>query len=227
MNILDLLAMGIEAQMSREKNFVEDAITFRFRKGEVYYERILKHEELVRFNGGGVSSPLLEDIICRQVAEYFGDTQKKPSLNIDDWVICSESGVIGRIIKIYTPTACEEQIMVKTRGGRKYHAPAIMWKSYQFGTTASQMCTDEYAIQNPLHNLNAHGRYADKFAQNHGISIDEALRHPTVKAHLEYLNKVDIDNEVLLRNPGLMKEHEMLVKKEIEKNCAKEFLRRG
>ncbi len=50
---------------------------------------------------------------------------------IGERVICSESGVIGDIIKFYRPTASEEQIMVKTLDGRKYHAPARTWRPYQ------------------------------------------------------------------------------------------------
>jgi len=73
---------------------------------------------------------------------------KKDSLRLDDWVICSISGVIGQIIKFYKPTACEEQIMVKTRDERQYHAPKSTWKHYHFGTTVNQMYTDEFATQN-------------------------------------------------------------------------------
>lgn len=54
---------------------------------------------------------------------------------IGEMVICSESGVIGNIIKFYKPTASEEQIMVRTLDGRKYHAPARTWKPYRFGFT--------------------------------------------------------------------------------------------
>jgi|BioPla2DNA2_1021312.scaffolds.fasta_scaffold24978_3 hypothetical protein len=46
---------------------------------------------------------------------------------IGEMVICSESGVIGNILKIYKPTASEEQIMVRTLDGQKYHAPARTW----------------------------------------------------------------------------------------------------
>lgn len=47
--------------------------------------------------------------------------------NIGDRIICSESGVIGNAIKFYIPTACEEQTMVNTDDGRKYHAPTRLW----------------------------------------------------------------------------------------------------
>ena len=57
---------------------------------------------------------------------------------IGERVICSESGVVGDVIKFYKPTASEEQIMVRTLDGRKYHAPARTWKPYQFGFTARQ-----------------------------------------------------------------------------------------
>jgi len=230
MNVFDLIVAGIEVQMSREDSFVEDAITFRFRKNDQYYQRIVKRAEILDFNGGAVSSSLLEDLICHEVMEHFKgfDKDEKPTLKIGDWAICDDTKVVGRIINFYTPTACEEQIMVKTRNGRRYHAPFKMWKPYQFGVEATTIIVDE-----PL--LNAHGQYAVKFAKNHGISIDKALEHPTVKAHQEYRNAVEINQDILLKNPGLLKEQEFLIQKEVENNCAteiqrkhnQEFLRRG
>jgi len=50
---------------------------------------------------------------------------------IGERVICSESGVVGDIIKFYKPTASEEQIMVRTLDGLEYHAPARTWKPYK------------------------------------------------------------------------------------------------
>lgn len=44
-------------------------------------------------------------------------------INIGDMVICKSSGVSGKVIKFYTPTVCEEQTMILTDDGRKYHAP--------------------------------------------------------------------------------------------------------
>lgn len=205
MNIMDLLIMGIEAQMSKDEKFVEDAIVFRFRKDEMYYERIIKRKEIMDFNGGAISSSFFEDRICHEVMEHFqvmGSDQIM--LQIGQWVICAEGGVVGRICKFYTPTGAEEQIMVNTRDGRKFHAPAKLWKPYQFGATTNQVCTDELAFMNVNPNLtslpellNAHGEYAARFARNHGISISDAMDHPTVKAHLEYFNKMTYDQKVL------------------------------
>lgn len=48
------------------------------------------------------------------------------NIQIGDSVVCS-TGVIGIVVKIYFPTACEKQIMVRTRDGRLYHAPSRMW----------------------------------------------------------------------------------------------------
>lgn len=198
MKLLDLFNMGIEVQMSKDHNILQDAILFSFCKGDESFERIIRCAELVEFNGG---SSLLEDIICREAIDHFEgasdkrikkDTfkrecfNKRQTLKINDWVICSESGVIGRIIKLYTPTACEDQIMVETRDGRQYHAPADMWKPYQLGLMNNKMSMNEFANQEiPQPLLNAHGEYVIKFARNHGISVDEAHNHPTVKAHLE------------------------------------------
>ena len=65
-----------------------------------------------------------------------------------DWVICTESNVVGRITKFYKPTACEEQIMVITQDGRKYHAPARTWKPYHFGRTADVIMDERAALFN-------------------------------------------------------------------------------
>ncbi len=46
---------------------------------------------------------------------------------IGDMVICKTSGVTGRVTRFYKPTACEEQTMVVTGDGRKYHAPTSEW----------------------------------------------------------------------------------------------------
>ena len=49
-------------------------------------------------------------------------------LRIGDRVVCVVSGVRGVIIKTYTPTASEMQIMVRTDDGRLYHAPYSTWR---------------------------------------------------------------------------------------------------
>lgn len=116
---------------------------------------------------------------------------------IGERVICSESGVIGDIIKFYKPTASEEQIMVRTLDGRQYHAPTKTWKPYQFGYRTNQVLTDEattigidYSHEKDMTGslLNPYGEYVVKFANNHGMSIDEAHQHPTCKARLAYFN---------------------------------------
>lgn len=47
---------------------------------------------------------------------------------IGDRVTCRESGVSGKVIRFYFPTACAEQTMVITDDGRQYHAPTTYWK---------------------------------------------------------------------------------------------------
>lgn len=50
-------------------------------------------------------------------------------ININDKVICTVSGVTGRVIKQYTPTADkEQQTMIICEDGRKYHAPTRLFK---------------------------------------------------------------------------------------------------
>lgn len=192
MNVLDLLTRGINVEVFNERKPSTDEVIFRFRKGDKYFQRAVPMLEIVKFNGGAVSSSLLEDMICREAYEYF---KEEKDIKYGDWVICTESGVVGQIINFYTPTSCEEQIMVKTRDGRRYHAPTRLWKHYQFGTTASQVIIDEAATYDG-DVLNEHGKCAVKFAQNHGISINEALEHPTVKAHAEVLGSL---NEQILK----------------------------
>lgn len=48
-------------------------------------------------------------------------------MEIGDSVIFTMTGVQGVIVKIYTPTASEKQIMVRTIGGRFYHALYHTW----------------------------------------------------------------------------------------------------
>lgn len=50
------------------------------------------------------------------------------SFDIGDEIINIQTGVVGKCIKFYVPTACEEQTMVVTEDGRKYHAPTSTWK---------------------------------------------------------------------------------------------------
>lgn len=46
---------------------------------------------------------------------------------IGDRVINKWNGIKGIIIKVYKPTSCEYQIMVKTDDGREYHASLVDW----------------------------------------------------------------------------------------------------
>lgn len=50
------------------------------------------------------------------------------SFDIGDMVISRlNSDIIGKVIRFYTPTACEEQTLIKTLDGREYHAPTSTW----------------------------------------------------------------------------------------------------
>ena len=48
--------------------------------------------------------------------------------DIGDRIVCTSSGVVGTCIKIYVPTACGEQTMVRTDDDRMYHAPSCEWR---------------------------------------------------------------------------------------------------
>jgi hypothetical protein len=64
-------------------------------------------------------------------------------INIGQKVICSESGVVGTVLRFYTPTSCEEQTVVETGDGREYHAPTRTWKPYKDGLTPNIVICDE------------------------------------------------------------------------------------
>lgn len=52
---------------------------------------------------------------------------------IGDLVMCSSTGIVGKVINIYKPTACETQIMVLTNNYRYYHAPYSEWCEIESG----------------------------------------------------------------------------------------------
>lgn len=103
--------------------------------------------------------------------------------NIGDRIICIESGVVGKCIKFYIPTACEEQTMVITYDGRKYHAPTREWRLVKEDEVRGYVNDETSELLNP------YGKYLCKFAKNHNMSIEEAAEQPMVKARLDYFNK--------------------------------------
>lgn len=103
--------------------------------------------------------------------------------DIGDKIICIESGVVGKCINFYVPTACEEQTMVITDDDRRYHAPTREWKLLQENEARGYI--DDYNQKA----LNPYGEYLLKFAKNHNMSIDEASEQSMVKARLDYFNK--------------------------------------
>lgn len=56
----------------------------------------------------------------------------------------SESNITGVILRFYTPTSCEEQIVIRTSDGRMFHAPTNEFKSYISGNKPSMTIIDEY-----------------------------------------------------------------------------------
>lgn len=136
----------------------------------------------------------------------------KRKFDINDIVICKESGVIGKVLEFYIPTACEEQTMVETSDRRKYHAPTSTWILYNDIIQDLVKMKDNYSIKehnptmsNTIYNvlnykpiavtsgidfgiINPYEEYIQGFAHNHGITIEEAQRHPMCKARFEYFN---------------------------------------
>lgn len=103
------------------------------------------------------------------------------NFKMGDKVICIPTGVVGTIIKFYTPTASCSQIMVQTSDGRKYHAPQHTWAL--IGIDVSQTKDISQKILNP------YGEYLCKFAENHGVSIVEAAEQLMLKARHGYFCK--------------------------------------
>lgn len=99
---------------------------------------------------------------------------------LGDMIICESTNVVGKAIRFYIPTACEEQTMVRTEDGKKYHAPTREWR--KIAETERLENHTEQKLLNP------YGEYAVKFAENHGMSIYEAMQQPMVKARLEFFN---------------------------------------
>lgn len=48
---------------------------------------------------------------------------------VGDLIINRVTGVVGRFLYVYQPTACELQIMVSA-GGRLYHGPISTWMKF-------------------------------------------------------------------------------------------------
>lgn len=74
MNFLDLTVVGIETQISEDADFTTGAVKFRFRKGDIYAERIISREELVCFNGG---LAMLESFLCEEALRLISEEKKK------------------------------------------------------------------------------------------------------------------------------------------------------
>lgn len=102
------------------------------------------------------------------------------------------NGIVGTVIKTYTPTACGEQVMIKTLDGRKYHAPTVTWVKLKIGIDqlhdVRQMLMAATGESEEKY-LNPYGEYVLTFARNHGITIEEAYEQPMVKARREYFER--------------------------------------
>ena len=120
---------------------------------------------------------LFDDVFVEQC----GGVKMSRFINIGDKVIYIPTGIIGTVIKFYTPTASCEQTMVHTDDGRDYHAPTSEWARIGIDLASGEDCTVEL--------LNPYGKYVCEFAKTHGISIDKAYDQPMVKARYEYFCK--------------------------------------
>lgn len=105
--------------------------------------------------------------------------------NIGDRSMCVETGVVGKCIKFYIPTACEEQTMVLTDDGRRYHAPTRLWE------VADKVNPIGYEGEENTENklLNPFGEYVVAFAANHNLPISKAYEQLMVKARLAFFQE--------------------------------------
>ena len=77
MNVIDLIAMGIEVQISYDEKFEKNDVTiFRFRKGTEYiYRRIVLNQDIIKDEQG---SAALENVLCTKAADYFDGKKEWP-----------------------------------------------------------------------------------------------------------------------------------------------------
>lgn len=113
-------------------------------------------------------------------------------MNNGDIVANKINGIVGKVIKKYRPTASEEQIMVETLDGRKYHAPVSDWVKLVISVNNESELIIGIKDEVNIPYLNAYGEYVVKFAKNHGLTIDQAYREPMVKARYEFFQKTGL-----------------------------------
>lgn len=112
-------------------------------------------------------------------------------IEVGNLVECTESGVIGRVLRFYKPTACPEQLVVETLDGREYHAPVDTWRHVQMGARSKSVMYDEDPLKIKSNSIQErHQQYLETFACNHGLTFSEAAAQPMVQAHLECLTKM-------------------------------------
>lgn len=93
-------------------------------------------------------------------------------VNIGDKAICSESGVVGTVIRFYTPTSCEEQTLVKTKDNKQYHAPTRTWILYKDGYRTNSMIIDDF-----------NGRYGLAMSTDYCKTLSENLSRQICKSY--------------------------------------------
>jgi len=105
-------------------------------------------------------------------------------INIGDKVVCCVSGVVGKILKFYTPNSCEEQTLIETLDGRKYHAPTRLFNKM------TVLSTPGYTVPSEI--LTPYGQLVIRFSKSHGVTYEEALRHNICKARIQIFKEMGI-----------------------------------
>ena len=167
---------------SREMTFQEEAIIYTQEAEQIFKQfntNILNLNDIKSIIGRGLR--IIRKAEKESSSNNGGGVKMSRFINIGDKVIHIPTGVIGTVIKFYTPTASCEQTMVHTDDGRDYHAPTSEWARIGIDLASGEDCTVEL--------LNPYGKFVCEFAKSHGISIYKAYDHPMVKARYEYFCK--------------------------------------
>lgn len=73
------------------------------------------------------NSGFIDNLVRGHILNSIRNSRERAEFAIGDHVIC-DTGVTGIVIKMYFPTASEQQTMIQCDDGRKYHAPTRMFR---------------------------------------------------------------------------------------------------
>lgn len=122
--------------------------------------------------------------------------------DIGDEVIQVDDMIVGRVIKLYKPTACKQQTMILCNNGRRYHAPSESFIKLnelkkeivsKVKTRPPKLATSNAMslVQDATQPLLVQHNYRNvKIAEEMTITIDiEELKSKLIESHYE---KIDL-----------------------------------